>query len=206
MPALERTAIEAGSRSTLSPMPAVPPAAQAVLPTVPDLHRGGEVNRTLVGDVAQTPQLPAPVKVDQLVTDLPAPAPSPPPISAAAAPDVTPPAAAEPVAESEESKVRSVLARFESAYSALDAAAAQRVWLEVDEPALSRAFGSLQSQRVSLGRCTVAVRGLTSTAVCIGTTTWTPKIGGGARTAPRRWQFDLARHNEQWLIVRAQGR
>ncbi|MBA2305743.1 MAG: hypothetical protein H0W08_24350, partial [Acidobacteria bacterium] len=74
-----------------------------------------------------------------------------------------------PPVESEEPRVRDVLARFESAYSSLNASAAQAIWPAVDQRSLSRAFDSLASQRVSLGRCSVSLDGVAASADCSGT-------------------------------------
>jgi hypothetical protein len=96
-----------------------------------------------------------------------------------------------------------VLARYEAAYSELNADAARDVWPGVDEKALSRAFGTLASQRLSLGRCDVNVSGPTARVQCSGTATWTPKIGGGQRTQPRSWTFELKKHSDAWRIESA---
>ncbi len=106
----------------------------------------------------------------------------------------------------EEPRVRAVLSRYEAAYSGLNAAAAQAVWPAVDERSLSRAFDTLQSQQVSLGRCSVQVEGATASASCSGSITWTPKVGGGSQTAARQWRFQLHNGNGQWQITRAEVR
>lgn len=107
---------------------------------------------------------------------------------------------------SEEPRVRAVLARYESAYTDLDAASAQAVWPGADGRSLARAFDGLASQRVSLGRCLVAVTGATARADCTGSVTWTPKVGGGAQKAARQWRFDLANADGAWQITRAEVR
>jgi hypothetical protein len=103
----------------------------------------------------------------------------------------------------ESSVVRSVLRRYESAYSNLDAAEASAVWPAVNRGKLARAFEGLASQRVSLGSCDVTVNGVAARAVCSGSATWEPKVGGGLRTEPRRWSFDLLKSGEAWRIERA---
>lgn len=99
--------------------------------------------------------------------------------------------------------VRAVLQKYESAYSSLDAAAASDIWPGVDRGALSRAFDGLARQQVSLGSCDVAVKGSAATVTCSGSATWQPKIGGGIRTEPRQWSFDLRKMNGAWRIERA---
>jgi hypothetical protein len=122
-----------------------------------------------------------------------------PPVESVSAPEPAPP----PV--DERAQVRSVLSRYEAAYSGLDAAAARAVWPTVDERALARAFGGLQSQRFSLGQCDVAVDGGRAHAECAGSASWTPKVGSG-RTEPRTWAFDLRSASDGWKIVRADVR
>jgi hypothetical protein len=102
--------------------------------------------------------------------------------------------------------VRRVLAQYEAAYSALDAAAAEAVWPGVDGKALSRAFEGLASQRVSLGQCEVAVAGATARADCRGTAQWSPKVGGGPRRESRYWLFALQKTGGTWQIVDARVR
>jgi hypothetical protein len=101
------------------------------------------------------------------------------------------------------SVVRATLARYETAYSRLDATAASAVWPAVDRRALARAFEGLASQRLSLGACAVTVSGEAAQATCSGTATWQPKVGGGVRTEPRRWSFELRKSGEAWQIERA---
>lgn len=128
-----------------------------------------------------------------------APAPPPTPAAAPAPRESTPP-------RDELTLVRAVLQRYERAYSSLDAAAASTVWPGVDRGALSRAFDALASQQVSLGSCEVAVRGAAAKAVCSGSASWQPKIGGGLRTEPRQWSFDLRKIDGGWRIERALAR
>jgi hypothetical protein len=105
--------------------------------------------------------------------------------------------------------VRTVLHRYADAYSRLDALAAQQVYPRVNRAALSRAFDNLASQDISLGNCAVDVTGASARATCAGAATWAPKVGGGgARTEPRAWTFQLAKAGADWQIVaaRAQNR
>jgi len=102
--------------------------------------------------------------------------------------------------------IRAALNRYEAAYNRLDATAVQSVWPSLDRNALSRAFDGLASQKVSLGNCSVNVRDSAARAYCAGTTAWTPKVGGGARTASRKWTFDLSEADGTWRIVRVEAR
>lgn len=193
------------------PRDETPPPSSSPVVTKPPLPVGRDVEprrlepRMTTSDAIGSLSLPA-ATVDPKAGGLPA--------TAVPAPHVPPPP---PVVEpapparpdvSEEQKVRIVLEAFEAAYSSLNAAAARAVWPTVDEPALARAFASLRSQRVSLGLCSIRITARTARADCTGTTAWTPRIGGGERTEPRRWAFELALQSGTWTIVaaRATGR
>jgi hypothetical protein len=102
--------------------------------------------------------------------------------------------------------VRAALARYEAAYSRLDAAAARAVWPTVDQRALANAFQGLAAQVVSLGRCDIAVTGSSAQASCVGSAKWTPKVGGGVQTAPRQWRFTLQDTGSGWIITQANVR
>jgi hypothetical protein len=129
-----------------------------------------------------------------------------PPVAAVSTPPPAPPVSAPARTVDEDQGVRTVLARYESAYSALDAVAAGAVYPAIDRQALSRAFEGLAAQRVSLGECDVRVIGAAAHAECVGNASWTPKIGGGSHTQPRLWQFDLRRTDNGWHITRATAR
>ena len=116
-----------------------------------------------------------------------------------------PPSTEEPLVR-DETVVRAVLRRYETAYSTLDADAASVVWPGVNRGALARAFDGLASQQVSLGSCDVTVTGPAARATCSGSATWQPKVGGGVRTEARRWSFDLRKNGEAWRIERAVAR
>lgn len=106
----------------------------------------------------------------------------------------------------EPARVRSVLSKYEAAYTGLDANAAQVIWPGVDGRSLARAFQGLESQRVSLGQCALAIDGATARADCDGSATWTPKIGGGSRTESRHWRFELQNNGGTWQILTASAR
>lgn len=116
------------------------------------------------------------------------------------------PASTEEPLVRDETVVRAVLRRYETAYSNLDADAASVVWPGVNRGALARAFDGLASQQVSLGSCDVTVTGPAARATCSGSATWQPKVGGGVRTEARRWSFDLRKNGEAWRIERAVAR
>ena len=104
---------------------------------------------------------------------------------------------------SDERRVRAALDRYQMAYSQLDATAARAVWPSVNRRALERAFGGLASQTITLGQCTVRVNGGSAQADCSGSARWTPRVGGGTQSAPRRWRFDLQNTAGEWVIVDA---
>ena len=123
-----------------------------------------------------------------------------------AAPPAEAPRPTAPVVD-EHAAVRATLGRYASAYSDLNTAAAHAVWPGVDERALARAFDSLSSQRVRLGTCEVGVNGATARAICHGTASWTPKVGGGQQTKSRTWTFEYLRQTRgTWQIVRVDAR
>jgi hypothetical protein len=199
-PAVERTAatVAPAVRPTAAPAKPEPardtrgveplPAVRAVAPAVPSQRRAAPAFTPLT----ELPAASVPVTLAMVPVAVPA---SIPP---------APPAAPAPVEPPQEVVVRSVLSRYASAYSALDAAAAQRVWPGVNRAALSRAFEGLASQQISLGDCRIDVAASNARARCAGSATWSPKVGGGgARTEARDWTFELARAASGWQIVSA---
>lgn len=182
---------------------ASPPSSEPPLPTVREVEPEVTVPRPTTSDAAASVPVPPAMTADPLASGLPstaAPRPVAPPL-----PPVAEPAKERPEI-ADERKVRTVLAEFEAAYSSLNAAAAQAVWPTVDARSLASAFASLRSQRVSLGTCSVQIKGAVARADCSGVTSWTPKIGGGQRRESRRWSFDLQSADGAWQIVRAQAR
>lgn len=179
------TAVVTTASSSPSPAPEPPPPeAVTALPELPVTR--AELPASLTAS-APPPAVPA------LRNAAPAPV-----VTTASAP---PP----PPAVDERARIRSVLSRYEAAYSGLDASAAHEVWPAVDQRALARAFNGLQSQQLSLGDCDVTVDGTIARAECAGSASWTPKVGSG-RTEPRRWAFDLRNKSGLWQIVRADVR
>jgi len=155
--------------------------------------------------------MPPSTDVAQPEPAAPVPLPAPPPPTAMSAPGVAattgvsaPVSNSTPIQPPQDVLVRGALARYAKAYSDLDVDAAERVWPSVNRSALARAFGSLESQRVSLGDCRIQVDVATAHASCSGTATWRPKVGGRERTDERRWDFDLVEKAASgWQIVGA---
>ena len=173
---------------TLTPPPSSrlvsTPTRSAVIPTVQLASRTSETLGAL----------------PESAVSAPAPPPPPPVVHARST---------EPVAEPVDQRagVMATLRRYEAAYSALDARAVRTVWPSVNQGALSRAFDSLASQTIRLGNCNVTVRAPTARAVCAGTATWAPRIGGGREHQDRRtWTFSLAQRDQSWAIVSAEMR
>jgi hypothetical protein len=133
-----------------------------------------------------------------------------PPAATAPAPTSTAAASAPPAESSpapdDRVAIRAALSRYESAYNRLDVDAVRTIWPTLDQRALARAFDSLNSQRVALQNCNVDVSGSTAKANCSGNASWTPKIGGGERSADRRWTFDLSESNGAWRITQVRAR
>jgi len=204
------------TRSAAPPLPvavpqsdAVPAARNTIVEEAPAVSRTETPQVTATplasapGDVASVPPPPAPPPSEERPRAVP-PLASAAPLSAPAAAGATTPAPA-PVPD-EAARVRSVLAQYEAAYSTLNADAAQAIWPAVDGRLLSRAFQNLESQRISLGQCALAIDGGTARADCDGSATWTPKVGGGSRTESRHWKFELQNTGGSWQIVTAAAR
>ncbi len=120
---------------------------------------------------------------------------------------VTPTRTAPVPDRTDEVRVQAALQRFESAYSRLDARAAQAVWPSVDARALARAFESLESQSLQFHRCELDVRETVASADCLGTATYVRRIGSKApRTEPRGWTFNLQKTGDAWHILSASAR
>lgn len=200
---------EATSRAetTTSPSASVVPAsfttpapAPAPEPALPETPAAGPLNPGTLPETTAAPLPPLERVAARETTD----APRPPSIATdtlAVTPGVAA-AAPEPIV-SQDALVRSALDRYASAYSTLDADAAQRAWPGVNRDALSRAFDGLASQRVSLGSCSIDVSGGAAHARCAGTTMWQPKVGGGMKIDRHTWTFDLAKAGSGWQIVNA---
>ena len=182
------------------------PAPAPAIPTTPGAAPVGTLDR--MGEKLPAANLPAPERRSE-----PPAVENPPPREVPGSMREVPTSTREvpmstevPTSTNEEPRVRAVLARYEAAYSGLNASAAQEVWPAVDERSLARAFDTLQSQQVSLGRCAVQVEGTTASASCSGRVTWTPKVGGGSQSAARQWRFELHSGNGAWQITRAEVR
>jgi hypothetical protein len=214
-----------------APLAQVPPPAAALSPAIDRVATPASFERrvdpsseTEARDAAPVLMPPiaatsspaiSPVPADTIVGATTANAPEPPPAAEVAVPNAVPlPSATtapepSPVGTSgadDDDAVRAVLARYASAYDRLDASAVQAVWPNVDAGALEGAFDGLLEQQVSLGACTVDVSGPSARANCAGSTRWTPKVGGGSRTEPRAWTFELSRTDSGWRIDSARVR
>jgi len=97
--------------------------------------------------------------------------------------------------------IASVLNRYEQAFSALDANAAQAVWPSVDVKALGRAFDQLDEQTFALEGCNINVAGARAEAECAGNARYVRKVGKRAlRVEPRHWHFMLRQLDDHWVI------
>jgi hypothetical protein len=102
--------------------------------------------------------------------------------------------------------VRDALRRYQTAYDRLDAALAHDVWPAVNQAALARAFGDLESQSITFNNCDVRLRDDTAAAMCTGVARYTPKVGSReARVEPRVWNFTLRKRAGGWLIETARA-
>ena len=103
--------------------------------------------------------------------------------------------------------IEGLLARYRSAYAALDANAVAAIWPTVNARALDNAFGQLQSQEFAFDDCRIDTNGRTASAVCQGTARFVPKIGSRSpRVESRRWTFQLYRAGDSWALQRVETR
>jgi hypothetical protein len=107
----------------------------------------------------------------------------------------------------ETDEILEAVKQFQIAYERLDPELTRAIWPTVNARALARAFDGLRSQRVAFERCQVTVDDDAGQALCWGTITYVPRVGGQfARTESRLWIFDLTNWNRRWLIANAVAR
>jgi hypothetical protein len=102
---------------------------------------------------------------------------------------------------SEQDQVQAVLARYQSAYHRLDAAAAKELWPSLDQPALERAFRNLHSQELQFHECRLSVASTSAIATCTGAARYVTRIGNSSWKADaHEWIFNLKKDSDAWLI------
>ena len=155
---------------------------------------------------APSPPARPPVETETLSSP-PVAASLPPRVAAATpAPARAPAERASVVDVDETSLVRNVLRRYQTAYDRLDAGLAHEVWPAVNQAALARAFGDLESQSITFNDCDVRLRTDTAAATCTGSARYTPKVGSReSRVEPRVWNFTLRKRAGGWLIETARA-
>lgn len=129
------------------------------------------------------------------------------PVPAGVAPAATAATEGADAPDGERRNVRAVVDAYKSAYDRLDPAAAAALWPGVDTAALSRAFGALSSQRVTLDHCEIGILGVLSSARCSGAVEYVRR--GGDATLQRRpmsWVFALTQTAGQWQITKVSTR
>jgi hypothetical protein len=103
--------------------------------------------------------------------------------------------------------IETVLDRYASAFTALDARRAKAVWPSVNERSLDRAFDSLEQQQFDLGECDIRVTAPKAIASCDGTARYTPKVGNRRmRVERRQWTFRLQSSGQTWTIESVDSR
>jgi hypothetical protein len=196
-----RSVSVAEARTTQPRGPASRPAAPAPSPSVP-ASRAQPVPTANV----PTPEVPTKAPAAPALNGVGATTPG---VAAPAALAVAPPdpAPSPAVAVADTEAVGSILTRYRSAFSALDANAVEAVWPSVNSRALANAFGQLESQSFDLGTCQIDVQGSRADAVCSGWASFVPKVGGNRRRVEaRQWTFHLVRTGTTWLIGRVDSR
>ncbi len=137
--------------------------------------------------------------------------PARPPVALAppAAPAASPSAAALDVAPAtvdESAQVKALLERYQAAYERLDARSVHAVWPGVNEAALARAFGGLESQALDFKACYIQLRGATADVLCTGSTRYVPKVGSREpRVEQLAWNFKLRKSANDWEIETARA-
>jgi hypothetical protein len=101
--------------------------------------------------------------------------------------------------------VNQTLQRYRVAYDDLDARSAQAIWPSVNQIALARAFGALESQTLRFDACDVQMQTIeTATATCRGSARYVTKIGNrDPHTESRVWSFNLRKRGTDWMIDQA---
>src|SRR5207244_8992981 len=106
----------------------------------------------------------------------------------------------------DEQLVQRALQQYRVAYEGLDARSAHAVWPAVNQAALARAFGDLESQSLVFDACDIKLRGDAATAMCSGRARYVTKIGNREpRVEPRVWNFTLHKLGSDWKIEAARA-
>ncbi len=189
-----------GPALTATDAPAAPPPQE--LPGTPTTSA---LSVAPAASLSAAAAAPAPVAI--AVGPAGAPAPTPALASAPAPVDVPKPSIPPPSrTENDEAQITGALQQYRSAYEGLDAKRAQAVWPAVNEAALARAFGSLQSQTLTFDSCRTQLHGDDAVATCRGTARYVPKIGSrDPRVEPRTWTFVLRKRGTDWKIESARA-
>jgi hypothetical protein len=106
----------------------------------------------------------------------------------------------------DDAQVKAVLQKYRAAYERLDAASVHAVWPGVNEAALSRAFGGLESQALDFKACYIQLRGATADVLCTGSSRYVPKVGSREpRVEQLEWNFTLRKKANDWEIETARA-
>jgi len=209
VPARHASIAQSALRQPVEPMPPVEPRTRpaAVARSAPPTPVKIEAARPQAA--APAPSRPAPPRPEP-------PRPEPPRSARAAQARVQPaihvaaqstrPLAPERAASGDTAAIRSVLKRYGTAFSGLDAQAVSEVWPTVDTKALDKTFDALQTQAVSFDTCDISVTVGAAAASCQGTLRYV-KVGSRSSRSERHiWQFSLRKGGEGWVISRVQSR
>ena len=189
----------AASRPAAS-SPSAPASAPAPAPRTPSVSSPSQLElppatapEPLVAPPARPPVAPAPVAPASVATTAAS--------SSGAALDV----ASTTVDES--AQVKALLQKYQAGYERLDAGLVHEVWPGVNEAALARAFGGLESQALDFKTCYIQLHGTTADVLCTGSTRYVPKVGSREpRVEPLSWTFSLRkRPNDDWQIESARA-
>jgi hypothetical protein len=66
---------------------------------------------------------------------------------------------------------------------------------------MAKAFDQLREENLTFESCAISVFGQTATAVCVGTTSYVPKVGNkSARVDRQQWLISLRQAADAWVI------
>jgi hypothetical protein len=123
-----------------------------------------------------------------------------PTVTPAARPAVPASAPSAAPAPRDTAEVQALLARYRSAFAALDLANVKAIWPTVNGRVLKNAFAQLRAQEFAFDGCQIEVNGRQASATCRGTARFVPKVGSrDPRVESRRWTFHFQVPRRRYL-------
>jgi hypothetical protein len=186
-PAVTTTSNDVGPSSTPRQTRARLPAESVPRPTRPQLPSAPPA-RAIDSDVLSPSAIAALPHVPAAQPLAPAPPPAPEP-------------AEEPESVRDQRLIRSLLEAYRLAYERRDPLAVAALWPGVDSRAVTRAFSTLNAQRMTFDRCEVSITGVVAVARCDGRLDYSRSVGEtDTQSRQMAWAFALERGSGQWRI------